>query len=475
MSSHLAPVPDRPPRAIAYVRVSDERGRGDALLSPQIQLNAIREHCDRSGYDLVRVLEDVDLTGRFWKRRQVEQAVAAIEGGDADVLVVWKVSRVARNRRDWAIAVDRIEGAGGRLESATEPNDPTASGRFARGVLAELAAFESERIGETWREVQRDRFERGLPVNGATPWGWSWRDGALVADPDRGRVIVEAYRRYLAGDGMVAIATWLNDAGWPSASGARWHPTTVRGLLDNPIHAGLVRYKGQTRPGAHTALVDEATWREYQAARRRRAHGSRAEASKSWLARLCRCGICGGYMAMNAMSKNGRTYAVYRCDAAAHSRAHRHASLSSRRVESAVLAWLADVAAERIDAEEPAPPPDTRVRAVERLEEQLAAVERSLTNLTVQFAAGVVPQGAYEAARDRISADHARLAQALQAARDEVALAPAVLAPAARSLLDEWDELPVARRREALARMIRRVIVTPGPDWAVEVESVPSL
>src|SRR6476620_633495 len=105
----LRAVPDRPPRAVAYIRVSDEGGRGEDLMSPQIQLAAIRAYCQRRGYELVRVLEDIDLTGRFWKRRQVETAIAMIEAREAEVVCVWKISRVARNRLDWAIAVDRVE------------------------------------------------------------------------------------------------------------------------------------------------------------------------------------------------------------------------------------------------------------------------------------------------------------------------------------------------------------------------------
>ena len=43
-----------------------------------------------------------------------------IEHGQADAIVVWRWSRVSRNRLDWAVAVDRVEAAGGALESATE-------------------------------------------------------------------------------------------------------------------------------------------------------------------------------------------------------------------------------------------------------------------------------------------------------------------------------------------------------------------
>ncbi len=151
--------------------MSDVGDRGADLISPELQLAAIERHCEANGYAIVSVLEDLDESGRFWKRRQVETAIAMIERREAEVLVVWKLSRVARNRLDWAIALDRVESVGGRLESATEAIDATTStGRFTRGMLAELSAFESERIGSrSGRMTQGRRVAMGLTPTGSPP------------------------------------------------------------------------------------------------------------------------------------------------------------------------------------------------------------------------------------------------------------------------------------------------------------------
>jgi DNA invertase Pin-like site-specific DNA recombinase len=151
---------------------------------PELQLTAITDHCARSGYVLVDVVEDLDLTARFWRRRQAERVVGMIESGDADVIVLWKWSRLARNRRDWAVALDRVEVAGGKLDSATEPIDATtSSGRLARGMLAEFAAFESDRIGDVWKEVHARRTKQGLPANGKPRFGYRVVDGVHRPGP----------------------------------------------------------------------------------------------------------------------------------------------------------------------------------------------------------------------------------------------------------------------------------------------------
>jgi site-specific DNA recombinase len=183
-------------RVVAYVRVSMAR---EDTVSPELQIKAVRDYCKRRGYEIVRIVEDLDLSGRFWKTRQVEQAIQMIEREEADLLVVWRWSRVSRNRLDWALAVDRVESVGGRLESATEGFDTTsATGRFARGMMAEFAAFESERMGDIWREVRERRVRLGLTVSGQEQFGYRKINGRYVPDRRRGPLLAEIYRRYIA-------------------------------------------------------------------------------------------------------------------------------------------------------------------------------------------------------------------------------------------------------------------------------------
>jgi hypothetical protein len=175
------------PRAVAYIRVSMAR---EGMISPELQMAAISEHCKRRGYRIVEVLEDLDLSGRFWRRRQVDAAICMLEDGEAEAIVVWRWSRVARNRLDWAVAVDRVEAAGGTLESATEPFDvSTSTGRFARGMLAEFAAYESDRLGDVWREVRAHRLSLGVPVNGMPQFGYTKDGGRYVVHRTRGPLL----------------------------------------------------------------------------------------------------------------------------------------------------------------------------------------------------------------------------------------------------------------------------------------------
>jgi hypothetical protein len=90
------------PRALGLVRVSKER---DGMISPEVQRVAISDYAAARGYEITGWLEGIDESGSrarsaWWPR--LDQAVAAVEAGEYDVILVWKYSRVARHRLRWA-------------------------------------------------------------------------------------------------------------------------------------------------------------------------------------------------------------------------------------------------------------------------------------------------------------------------------------------------------------------------------------
>lgn len=243
----LRPVSVTPPRALGYVRVSRER---DDMTSPEIQETAIRDYCARNGHDLIEILPDLDLSGWFWKRRKVEQAIMRVESGEINVIVVWKISRIARDPRrlDWPIAVDRVESVGGRLESATEPFDTsTPSGRFSRGVLAELAAFESERMGEMRNETHQRRWKNGLLHDEKPRFGYLNDKHHFWPDPETAPIVREMYERFNAGATMRSIESWLRSM----QLGTLKKQSNVSRFLDSGLAAGWITHHDPACPLPH--------------------------------------------------------------------------------------------------------------------------------------------------------------------------------------------------------------------------------
>ncbi|MET8869422.1 recombinase family protein [Nonomuraea sp. NPDC004580] len=117
-------------------------------------MDAIRACAARKGYYIPDGewprggwIIELDVTGRNFNR-DITKAVAAIEQGRTYAIIVWEFSRFNRDREGNPIHLGRIERAGGELLSATEDLDArTPSGRLARGIHFEFAAYYSDFVG----------------------------------------------------------------------------------------------------------------------------------------------------------------------------------------------------------------------------------------------------------------------------------------------------------------------------------------
>lgn len=444
-------------RAIIYTRQSVHR---EESISHELQEVACRQYAERKGYDVVRVETDPGISGlNLNKRKALARTLEGVKSGEAQVVLVWRWSRLSRNRLHFALLFSEIEEAGGRVESALEPADDTAAGRFSRGVLLEMAAFESEQKSESWKEAHASRLAKGLPPQGRQKFGYLKEGGAFVVDPATAPLVKEAYRRYLAGVGFPSIAQWWTDSGALNPLGAQWDKQSVQRTLDNPFNAGLIRYKGVDRPGAHESLISEGEWAAYLKKRAERAKLAPRTKDSDWaFSGLVVCGKCGAAMVRN--STRGRVYVM----CARHRRKGACTGMSAKysRVNMAVYGWLNA----RKDAWAAALPPETEAQDAERavldaraaLEKAEGAVSDLLRRAVVL---GLSDAEVYEVLGE-LRAEVARAQESLA----EALAAQATLTPAADVVefinrgseavsLEEW--------RDGVRRVIERVEVH-GPE-----------
>jgi site-specific DNA recombinase len=466
----LAAVPDTPRRGLALIRVSKARGRED-LVSPELQRTAIGDYAARQGIDVVEWVEALDESASrarsaWWAR--LEQAVGQVEAGERDVVLVWKFHRAARRRRQWAVALDRIEVAGGTIESATEGIDTTTSaGRFTRGMLAEMAAFEAERIGEQWKEAQARRRRLGLPHTGGPRFGYTYsREHGYQPHPEQAPVLAELYRRYTAGEGFLQLAAWLNAQQVPTMRGGRWAVQTLIRQLDSGFAAGLlyIHRTGELLPGAQPRLITGAEWQQYQAQRARlRKMPARTRRPVYPLSGLVRCGLCRS--SMSAYSTPRGVGYMLRCTGWSSARTCTGVWITRAAVERHVRAWVTeqagdlDVRAATTVARRAAATAAKVDRA--RLARRVTALDTALTRLTVDRASGLVPELAYRQARDQISSERDDVTALLEQAQEDAVALSGSHTGIVRGLDRDWDTLATTDRRDLLAALLRRVEVRP--------------
>lgn len=206
-------------RAVGYMRVStaEQAGSGAGLGA---QRAAIEREVAHRGWELVEECTDAAMSGRSLSGRPaLDRALGAVEGGEAEVLVVAKLDRLSRSLLDFAALMARAQKGGWNLVALDLGIDlSTPAGEFLANVMASAAQWERRIIGQRTREALAVRRAQGV------------RLGRPVTLSSEVSARIGSLRR--EGATLTGIATVLNDEGIPTAQGGgRWHPSTVRAVL----------------------------------------------------------------------------------------------------------------------------------------------------------------------------------------------------------------------------------------------------
>ena len=148
-------------RVVGYVRVSKaRRGREQDPYTIAIQRRTIEQWCEMNGHELVGVESEV-ISAKTAQRPGFEQARAALEAGEADLLVAGKLDRISRSSLDFAqlVAQSRQESwAIAVLDIGVDTSTP--NGRLIAGLLAQVAEWERELISlRTTEALAQARLE----------------------------------------------------------------------------------------------------------------------------------------------------------------------------------------------------------------------------------------------------------------------------------------------------------------------------
>lgn len=517
------PEDDRIP-AIGYIRVSMAR---EEMISPELQKASIEVWAERRRRRIVEWVVDLDATGRNFKRK-IMKAIGLIEDGTAKEIAVWKYSRFGRNRMGIELNLARIEKADGQLQSATEEIDATtATGWFQRDVIFSVAAFESKRAGEQWKETHDWRRSNGLPSAGGHRFGYIWHprkiagpDGTVTLqreryehDPQTAPIVAELYQRYIDGTGFDLLAKELNAAGIRTLRGFKWWGETLRWYMDSGFPAGYLRVhspdcrcdpylaacpnhnlvKVEPAPGTDTPLppiINEETWAAYTAKRALiKATPPRArQVTMPFSGGLARCAHCDGAMIKGTVGiytylrcNNRRRQGVDRCPGV---------NIPYGVAERLLLDWMKQIVDEIDEGVSDVVLPDPGLGEARQKQAQLGRLRKEherLEKAAVKHmrayalnedddADGALAEE-YQATLTWLRQEKTRVGRELLELEGEQAGIQArqdvrsAAMPEVLGLVEEWPTLPPQRINSMLRKVIRCVRiesadrVTPVPVW----------
>ncbi len=425
-------------RAIGIVRQS--RQAGDDPVSPVEQRQLIEAACERERFRLLDVLPEKDVSGGapLEKRPGLSRAVAMVEAGEADVIVVAYFDRLFRSLEVQAEVAKRVEAAGGELFAADvgEVRSDTASGWITSSMLGIVAEYHRRTTRERTIEAKRRAVERGVAPFPNLPF-YLRRDseGRIQHDPRKVRRMREAVRMRLDGATIAAVRDCLR------RRRIRLSYHGAQSLFSSRLLLGELRFGEMLNDHAFPPIIDPETWQRLQRVSVPR--GRRAK-SERLLARLgvLRCGSCGSRMVVG--TSQGK-YGLYRCPPVGDckQRVTISADVAERAVVQAVRGLLAGIEG-RASVEGGA---REAADELERRQEALDAAIRAFAGLEDEAVA-----------RERLQ----KLRAARDEARDRYDQLAAASAPAITVSAGDWDSLTLDERRALIAAVVERAVVRPG-------------
>lgn len=176
-------------KAMLYTRVSTTRQaeQGQSLGNQEARL---RHYASFRGFTDVELIADEGLSGKTIERPGFQRMMESIRNKSIDAVIVYSLSRFARNTIATLEAVSQMTQNGITFHSLTEQLDTSSPiGRFFLATLAALAELEREQIVERTRSILEFRKMNGLRVGGIPFGKREVAKGRLVNDEEEQKAI----------------------------------------------------------------------------------------------------------------------------------------------------------------------------------------------------------------------------------------------------------------------------------------------
>lgn len=221
-------------QAVIYTRFSP-RKNADECESCQTQFGYCRKYCDLQQLEIIAERKDEAISGASAANRPGLQEALDLACKYKAVLVVYSLSRLARNTKEAIEISERLDKAGADLVSLHEKIDTTtAMGRFVFKLLAAIAELEREQIAERTSEAMRHHQANGRRMSNRTPFGWKLDpddSSRMIEDTHEQEVIQFVIKLHQQSMSYRQICRELEQQGIQCRGRAQWFHQTIKTIL----------------------------------------------------------------------------------------------------------------------------------------------------------------------------------------------------------------------------------------------------
>lgn len=312
---------------------AEARGEGETLARHEKML---LELARRLKINITQIYKEIVSGETIAARPVMQQLLSEVENGLWDGVFVVEVERLARgNTLDQGLVSQAFQYSNTKIYTLTktyDPNNEFDSEYFEFGLF--MSRREYKTINRRLQSGRLASVKEGKYVGNKPPYGYARKkldhDKGFTLEiiPEQAEAVKLIYDLYVNKSmGPNLIIHELDKLGYKPINTRHWSVYTVRGILENPVYIGMIRWGGRpnvktvtdgvlnvSRPrnedavlckGLHPAIIDEELY--YTAQRIRKANSRprcKATVIKNPLAGLIQCGVCGHKMSRRPYPDN---------------------------------------------------------------------------------------------------------------------------------------------------------------------------
>ena len=255
-------------KAYGYARVSSE-AQAEKGTSIQSQLELIRSYAKNHGIKLVKEFVDEAESATTDRRPQFQEMISLcrdnIDGVDS--ILVWKLSRFARNRIDSVVYKKLLSKQGIRVISISEPIEDTPEGRILEGMIELIDSYYSEILSKESMRGLKQTAKQGYHTGGRPAYGYKLKTVNIgnttkkvwEIEPKEAKAVELIYKMHAQNHSYEDIIQALKEKGYKPRLKENWAKSSISEILRKPCYSGTHYFNTRKRKelGKRVHLRDE--------------------------------------------------------------------------------------------------------------------------------------------------------------------------------------------------------------------------
>jgi DNA invertase Pin-like site-specific DNA recombinase len=230
----------RPKGAILYARVSTRQQAEEDRFSIPQQLHALREYCQREGFDVIEEITDPGFSGASLERPGMDKVRDLVASGGVDAVFAQDRDRFSREPAFHYILREEFAHYGTDMRALNDKGDGSPEGQLTDGIMDQLAKFEKSKFVQRSRRGKIQRARDGKIVPTYTPdYGFAYSRDRLsyVVVEEQMEIVRRVFAMIADGFAIRYVRRTLESEGVPTPrGGTHWSQKTIRQMILDDVY-----------------------------------------------------------------------------------------------------------------------------------------------------------------------------------------------------------------------------------------------